>query len=62
MFKNRLRSLGKGLKKIVTDKIQECKEILSSAQNRLILGLMILGISIGLGGGLISSAYIKVAN
>lgn len=62
MFKNRLRSLGKGIKKIVTDKIQECKEILSSAQNRLILGLMILGIGIGLGGGLISSAYIKVAN
>ena len=62
MFKNRLRNLGKGIKKIVTDKIQECKEILSSAQNRLILGLMILGIGIGLGGGLISSAYIKVAN
>ena len=62
MFKNRLRGLGKGIKKIVTDKIQECKEILSSAQNRLILGLMILGIGIGLGGGLISSAYIKVAS
>ena len=62
MFKNRLRSLGKGIKKIVTDKIQECKEILSSAQNRLILGLMILGVGIGLGGGLISSAYIKVSS
>ena len=58
MFKNKLRSLGKGIKKIVTDKIQECKEILSSAQNRLILGLILLGV----GGGLISSAYIKVAN
>ena len=58
MFKNRLRSLGKGIKKIVTDKIQECKEILSSAQNRLILGLILLGV----GGGLISSAYIKVAS
>lgn len=58
MLKNRLRSLGKGIKKIVTDKIQECKEILSSAQNRLILGLILLGV----GGGLISSAYIKVAN
>ena len=62
MLKNRLRNLGKGIKKFVTDKIQECKEILSSAQNRLILGLMILGIGIGLGGGLISSAYIKVAD
>lgn len=58
MFKNRLRSLGKGIKKNVTDKIQECKEILSSAQNRLILGLILLGV----GAGLISSAYIKVAN
>ena len=62
MLKNRLRNLGKGIKKFVTDKIQECKEILSSAQNRLILGLMILGIGIGVGGGLISSAYIKVAD
>ena len=60
MLKSRLRNLGKGIKKFVTDKIQECKEILSSAQNRLILGLMILGIGIGLGGGLISSAFIKV--
>ena len=34
----------------------------ANAQNRLILGLMILGVGIGLGGGLISSAYIKVAN
>ena len=62
MLKNRLHNLGKGIKKIVTDKIQECKEILSSAQNRLIFGLMTLGIGIGLGGGLISSAYIKVAS
>lgn len=29
-----------------------------NAQNRLILGLILLGV----GGGLISSAYIKVAN
>lgn len=61
MLKSRLRNLGKGIKKFVSDRIQECKEILSSAQNRLILGLMILGIGIGLGGGLISSAFIKVA-
>ena len=61
MLKSSLRNLGKGIKKFVTDKIQECKEILSSAQNRLILGLMILGIGIGLGGGLVSSAFIKIA-
>lgn len=57
MLKSRLRNLGKGIKKIVSDRIQECKEILSSAQNRLILGLILLGI----GGGLVSSAFIKVA-
>lgn len=56
MLKNKLRNFGKGIKKFMTDKIQECKEILSSAQNRLILGLILLGI----GAGLISSAYIKV--
>lgn len=57
MLKSRLRNLGKGIKKFVSDRIQECKEILSSAQNRLILGLILLG----MGGGLISSAFIKVA-
>ena len=57
MLKNRLRNLGRGIKKFVSDRIQECKEILSSAQNRLILGLILLGI----GGGLVSSAFIKVA-
>ena len=57
MLKNRLRNLGKGIKKFVSDRIQECKEVLSSAQNRLILGLILLGI----GGGLVSSAFIKVA-
>lgn len=32
------------------------KDILSEAQNRLILGLILLG----LGGGLVASAYIRV--
>lgn len=56
-----LRKLGKGIKKFVSDKIQACKEILSSAKNRMILGLVILGTGIGVGGGLIASAYIKVS-
>lgn len=46
----------KGIKRFVEDKVQVCKEMLSCAQNRLILGL----IFIGLGGGLIASAYIRV--
>ena len=56
-----LRKLGKGIKKFVSDKIQACKEILSNAKNRMILGLVILGTGIGVGGGLIASAYIKVS-
>lgn len=44
------------IKKFVDDKVQACKEILSAAQNRLILGLIMLG----LGTGLIVSAYVHV--
>ena len=54
---SRFTNFGKGIIKIVDDKIQACKEILASAQNRLILGLVLLG----LGGGLIASAFIRVA-
>lgn len=42
------------------EKIATCKEVLSSAQNRLVLGLVILGTGIGIGGSLIASAYIRV--
>ena len=51
-----LKRIRKGIKKILDDKVQVCKEIMHAAQNRLILGL----IFIGLGGGLIASAYIRV--
>lgn len=54
---SKFTNFGKGIIKIVDDKIQACKEILASAQNRLILGLVLLG----LGGGLIASAFIRVA-
>lgn len=36
-------------------KLQACKYVLSSGQNRLILGLMLFG----LGAGLIASAYLN---
>lgn len=52
------RKLRKGIKKFMNEKIETCKEILSNAQNRLIVGLIFLG----LGGGLIASAYIHVNN
>lgn len=51
-----MKKIFKGVKKAVTDKISECKELLTDAQNRLILGLMF----VGLGAGLIVSAYLKV--
>ena len=60
MFKSRLLKIGKGIKGFVDNKIEACKDILLEAQNRLILGLIIFGIGIGLGGGLIASAYIRV--
>lgn len=49
-----------GIKKFMNEKINTCKEILSSAQNRLILGILILTTGIGVGGGLIISAYVSV--
>lgn len=60
MLKKIIR-LGKGTKKIMNNKLQAYKEVLSSAHNRLIIGWIILGLGVGLGGGLIASAYITVA-
>lgn len=57
-MKEKIQNFGKGIKKIVDDKIQAVRIILSSAQNRLILGLIIFGLGVGLGGGLIASAYL----
>lgn len=55
-----MRKIGKGIRRFMEEKVQACKEILSSAENRLILGLIIFGAGIGMGGGLIASAYIHV--
>lgn len=59
-IKSILSKTRKGIKKFVEEKIEACKEILSSAQNHLTLGLMIFGVGVGLGGALILSAYMKV--
>lgn len=56
MVVNKISEIGKGIKKFVDNKFQAYKEILSNAQNRLILGLLMLG----LGCGLIASAYLHV--
>lgn len=50
----------RGIKRFVEDRVKTCEEVLSSAQNRLILGLIVLGAGVGIGGGLILSAYIRV--
>lgn len=57
-----LSKIRKGIKNFMEEKIQKCEEILSNAQNRLIIGLVILGAGIGIGGGFIASAYIKTPN
>lgn len=55
-----LRKIGKGIKKFMNDKIQACKDVLTDAQNRLVIGLIVLGAGVGIGGGLIASAYIRI--
>ena len=45
----------KGVKRYMEEKVQMCKEMLRDAQNRLIVGLVILGAGVGIGGGLIAS-------
>lgn len=51
----------KGVKRYMEEKVRMCKEMLRDAQNRLIVGLVILGAGVGIGGGLIASAYIRVS-
>ena len=50
-----LKKAGGNIKKFMDDKIKACKEILSSAQNRLIIGFVMVGAGVGL----IASAYIR---
>lgn len=51
------------IKKYMNEKVNACKEILSCAQNRMIVGLVIGGAGVGviaIGIGLVASAYITV--
>ena len=41
-----LQKAGRGVKKFMSEKINTCKEILSSAQNRLIIGLVMIFLTI----------------
>lgn len=60
MIKRAIRKVGKGIKRRMDKKVEVCKEVLSAAENRLILGLIIVGAGVGIGGSLIASAYIHV--
>lgn len=53
---NKFKNALKGVKRYMDKKIETCKEILSSAQNRLVIGLIFGGLSVGL----IASAYIHI--
>lgn len=51
-----MKKIWKGVKQKMKDKAEACKDLLNSKQHRLILGLVL----VGLGGGLIASAYMTV--
>ena len=56
-----IKKIGKGLKKFMNEKIEICKEVISSDQKRLTLGIVLIGFGVGmacLGGSLITSAYV----
>lgn len=56
MLKQVVHKFRKGIKNFMNEKVETYKEILSNSQNRLILGLILLG----MGSGLVASAYIHV--
>ena len=51
-----LKKIRRGIKHFMKERVQVCKGVLSNAENRLVLGLILLGT----GGGLVASAYIRV--
>ncbi len=57
---NKFKNFCKEVKRFVDKKVEVCKEIMANPQNRLVAGLIIIGAGIGIGGGLIASAYIHV--
>lgn len=55
-----LKKAGRGIRKFMDEKVKTCEKILSSAKNRSILGIIIMATGVGLGGGLLISAYVPV--
>ena len=52
--------VGENIKENTDMKFEILKEVLSDRQNRLLIGSIMLSIGIGIGGGLITSAYVRV--
>lgn len=50
------------VKRFMDKKIQAVKDILTSRSSRAVAGIIIVGIGVGLGGGLIVSAYVPLPN
>lgn len=50
----------KGINMVSDKTIKVVTNVLESRQNRLMYGLIILGLGMGLGGSLIASAYIQI--
>lgn len=52
---SKLKDIAKGIKKMADEKIQLAKEVLSSAKNKIVLGIIVVGI----GSGLIVAGYVQ---
>lgn len=50
-----IKNVERGIRKFMEKKVKECADILSSAQNRLIVGFVMVGAGVGF----IASAYIR---
>lgn len=53
---NLIKKAGRSIKRFMDEKINTCKEILSSAQNRLVIGLVLIGTGVGF----VASAYMRI--
>lgn len=59
---NKVKSLGKKTKNYMDEKIKSCVDIMSSAQNRLTLGIAAVGLGVGLGAGLVGLGSVLIAS
>lgn len=50
----------KGINMVADKTIKVVTNVLESRQNRLMYGILIVGLGLGLGGSLIASAYIQI--